>query len=180
MIFSKTKIDGSYLITPEIKKDERGFFARIFCQQEFEKIGLKFKIVQASLSLTERKGTIRGMHFQTGIYAEDKIVFCVKGSIYDVVVDLRINSATFGQWIAEELNEKNKRIIYIPKGLAHGFQTLTADCQVQYFMSEIYYSEKSSGVRWNDPYLNIKWPVNNPILSKKDQEWPILKNATSK
>ena len=135
MIFNKTKIEGLYLITPELKNDERGFFTRIFCQQEFEKIGLKFKIVQTSLSLTERKGTIRGMHFQKGFYAEDKIVQCIKGSIYDVTIDLRSDSATFGKWIAVELNENNKGISYIPKGLAHGFQTLTSYCEVQYFIS---------------------------------------------
>ena len=175
MIFEETNLEGLYLITPELKCDSRGFFSRIFCQKEFEKIGLQFNIVQASLSLTRRKGTIRGMHFQKEPFAEGKIVQCLKGSIYDVVIDLRPASATFGKWTSAVLNDKNKKMLYIPKGFAHGFQTLISNSEVQYFMSEIYHSNNVSGVRWNDPLLNIKWPIKNPILSDNDKSWPLLR-----
>lgn len=175
MIFKKTKIEGLYIITPELKYDARGFFTRIFCQKEFEKIGLQFKIVQASLSMTRRKGTIRGMHFQKQPYAEDKIVQCLEGEIYDVAIDLRNNSPTYGQWVAEELSGENKKMFSIPKGFAHGFQTLTDNCEVLYFMSEFYTPELATGVRFDDPLFNISWPIKNPMLSEKDKNWPLAK-----
>lgn len=180
MIFEKTKIEGLYIINPEFKSDNRGFFTRIFCQKEFEKVRLQFKIVQASLSMTRRKGTIRGMHFQKEPYEEGKIVQCLKGSIYDVVIDLRPASKTFGKWISAELNEKNKKMFYIPKGFAHGFQTLVENCLIQYLMSEFYKPEHTSGVVWNDPYFNIDWPIKKPVLSIKDKEWPFLNYDSSK
>lgn len=175
MKFKKTKIEGLCIIEPELKIDERGYFARIFCKEEFAKIGIDFNIVQINRSLTKKKGTIRGMHFQKEPKAEDKIVVCVKGAIYDVAVDLRKNSKTFGQWVAEELTEENKKMFLIPKGFAHGFQTLTDNTEILYFMSEFYAPEYASGVRWNDPFFNIKWPIRNPILSEKDKNWPLIK-----
>ena len=174
MIFKKTKIEGLYIIEPELKIDERGYFARIFCQEEFKKIGFNFTIVQMSRSLTRKKGTIRGMHFQKEPKAEDKIVCCLKGAIFDVAIDLRKNSSTYGQWAAEELTEENKKMFLIPKGFAHGFQTLTDNSEILYFMSEFYSPEYAGGVRWNDPFFNIKWPIKNPILSEKDKNWPLL------
>lgn len=175
MIFHKTKIDGLYIIKPELKIDERGYFARIFCEEEFKKNSLVFRIVQANQSLTKRKGTIRGMHFQKPPKAEDKIVFCIQGAIYDVAIDLRQNSPTYGQWVAEELSEENKKMFLIPKGFAHGFQLLTDESEVLYFLSEFYSPEYETGVRWNDPFFNIKWPIENPILSEKDKNWPLMK-----
>jgi len=175
MIFHKTKIDGLYIIKPELKIDKRGYFARIFCEEEFKKNGLVFRIVQANQSLTKRKGTIRGMHFQKPPKAEDKIVFCIQGAIYDVAIDLRQNSPTYGQWVAEELSEENKKMFLIPKGFAHGFQLLTDESEVLYFLSEFYSPEYETGVRWNDPFFNIKWPIENPILSEKDKNWPLMK-----
>ena len=174
MIFYKTKIDGLYIIKLEPKMDERGHLTRIFCQEELKKNGLEFKIVQASQTLTKKKGTIRGMHFQKEPKTEDKIVLCLKGAIYDVAVDLRKNSSTYGQWVAEELTEENKKMLFVPKGFAHGFQTLTDNCEMQYFMSEFYSPEHASGVRWDDPFFSVPWPIKNPTLSEKDKNWPLI------
>ena len=174
MKFHKTKIEGLYIIEPELKIDERGYFTRIFCKEELGKIGLDFNIVQISQSLTKKKGTIRGMHFQKTPRAEDKIVQCIRGAIYDVAIDLRQGSPTYGQWIAEELTEDNRKMFLIPKGFAHGFQTLTDNCEVQYFTSEFYSPEHSSGVRWDDPFLRIKWPIKNPFLLERDKKWPLI------
>lgn len=174
MKFHKTKIEGLYLIEPEPKTDERGSLSRIFCEEEFGKNGLEFKIVQVNHSLTKNKGTIRGMHFQKEPKAEDKIVQCIRGTVYDVAIDLRKNSPTYGQWMAEELNENNKKMFFIPKGFIHGFQTLTDNCELLYFMSEFYSPEHASGVRWDDPFFKISWPIKNPILSEKDKNWPLI------
>jgi dTDP-4-dehydrorhamnose 3,5-epimerase len=176
MIFKKTKIEGLYLIEPEPKTDERGSFARIFCKDKLAKEGINFDIVQINQSLTKKRGTIRGMHFQKEPKSEGKIVQCLKGKIYDVVIDLRKKSSTYGQWIGEELTEDNKKMIFIPKGFAHGFQTLSDNCEVQYFMSEFYSAEHASGVRWNDPFFNIKWPEKTQIISEKDKNWPLIKS----
>lgn len=175
MRFHKTKIDGLYIIELEPYTDERGDFVRVFCQKELAKIGIEFKIGQVNQSLTKKKGTIRGMHFQRPPKAEDKIVQCIRGAIYDVAIDLRDDSPTYGQWVAEELTEENKKMFLIPKGFAHGFQTWVDNSEVQYFMSEFYSPEHSSGVRWNDSFFNIKWPIENPILSEKDKNWPLMK-----
>jgi len=175
MIFRKTKIEGLYIIELELKINERGYFARIFCKGELAKIGIDFNVVQINRSLTKKKGIIRGMHFQKPPKAEDKIVQCIQGAIYDVAIDLRKNSPTYAQWVAEELTEDNKKMFLIPKGLAHGFQTLTDNCEIQYFMSEFYSPEYASGVCWNDFLFNIKWPIKNPILSEKDKNWPLMK-----
>ncbi|TSC95198.1 MAG: dTDP-4-dehydrorhamnose 3,5-epimerase [Parcubacteria group bacterium Licking1014_1] len=174
MIFNKTKIKGLYIIEPELKIDNRGYFVEIFSKKEFSKKGLVFNIMRSCQSLTKKRGIIRGMHFQKESKAEIKIVQCLKGAIYDVAIDLRENSPTYGQYVSLELNEKNKKMFFIPKGFAHGFQTLVNNCQVQYFMSEIYSPEYASGVRWNDPFFNIKWPIKNIILSEKDKNWPLL------
>jgi len=175
MKFQETKIKGLYIIEPELKVDERGYFARIFCKKEFAKIGLKFEIVQINRSSNLKKGTLRGMHFQKPPKAEDKIVQCLKGAIYDVAIDLRKDSKTFGRWIAVELTEENRKMFFIPKGFAHGFQSLRDNSEILYFMSEFYFPEHESGVRWNDPFFNIVWPIKNPILSEKDKNWPLMK-----
>ena len=174
MIFHKTKIEGLYIIEPELKIDERGYFARIFCKKEFAKIGLKFEIVQINRSSNLKKGTLRGMHFQKPPKAEDKIVQCLKGAIYDVAIDLRKDSKTFGRWIAVELTEENRKMFFIPKGFAHGFQSLRDNSEILYFMSEFYSPEHESGVRWDDPFFNIAWPIKNPILSENDKNWPLV------
>jgi len=175
MIFHKTKIKDLYIIETELKADERGYFARVFCKKELANAGFKFEIVQINRSLNKKKGTIRGMHFQQEPKAEVKIVQCLRGAVYDVAVDLREDSQTYGQWVAEELTEDNKKMFFIPKGFAHGFQTLADNCEVQYFMSEFYSLGHGSGLRWDDPFFNIKWPIKNPILSEKDKNWPLIK-----
>ena len=174
MKFKKTKIKDLYIIEPELKADKRGYFARIFCKKELKKIGFDFKIVQINRSLNVKRGTIRGMHFQKAPKMEAKIITCLKGRVYDVAVDLRKNSSTYGCWVAEELSESNKKMFLIPKGLAHGFQALTDNCELLYFMSEFYSSKYEGGVRWNDPFFNIKWPIKNPILSQKDKSWLLI------
>lgn len=175
MKFKETKLKGLYVIEPEIHFDERGYFARIFCKQELSKIGIDFNIVQVNRSLNKKQGIIRGMHFQKPPKAEDKIIQCIKGKIYDVAIDLRQDSPTYGEWVAEELSEENKKMFLIPKGFAHGFQTLADSCEILYFMSEFYSPQYESGVRWNDPFFNIKWPIKDPILSEKDKNWPLIK-----
>ncbi|MFA6190595.1 MAG: dTDP-4-dehydrorhamnose 3,5-epimerase [Candidatus Staskawiczbacteria bacterium] len=175
MIFKKTKIEGLYIVEPELKTDERGYFVRNFCKEEFNKVGIQFDIAQASQSFTKKRGTIRGMHFQKEPKGEKKIVQCMRGAIYDVVIDLREDSKTYGHWIGEELTEENRKMLFIPKNCAHGFQTLTSDCLLQYFMSELYYPELVFGVRWDDPLFNIKWPLENKTISERDQNWPLLK-----
>ncbi|MFH1461883.1 MAG: dTDP-4-dehydrorhamnose 3,5-epimerase [bacterium] len=175
MKFKETKLKGLYIIEPEPKNDERGYLMRTFCEEELKKYGLQFTIVQVNQTLTKKKGTVRGMHFQISPKAEDKIVQCPKGAIYDVAVDLRTDSPTYGKWVAEELNEDNKKMFFIPKGFAHGFQALTNNCEVQYFMSEFYSPEHTSGVLWDDSIFNIKWPIKNLSLSEKDKNWPLVK-----
>lgn len=174
MTFYPTKLDGVFVIEQEPRDDERGYFARIFCKDELAKAGIVFDVMQASHSFTKDKGTIRGMHFQKAPKEEDKIVQCLRGKIFDVVVDLRRSSPTFGKWIAEELSGDNKKSLFIPKGCAHGFQALTDNCLVQYFMNEFYSPEHAFGIRWDDPFFKIKWLIENPVLSEKDKNWPLL------
>ena len=174
MKFQKTKIQGLYIIEPELKIDERGDFRRIFCQKELAKIGIKFKLVQVNQSFNKKIGTLRGLHFQKEPKAEDKIVQCLKGAIYDVAIDLRKDSPTYGQWVAEELTEENKKLFLMPKGFAHGFHSLWDNSEILYFLSEFYSPEYESGVRWNDPFFNIKWPLKPTVISKKDENWPLV------
>lgn len=172
MKFCKTKIKGVYIITPEPKRDKRGYFLRAFCKKELKSARIDFNIVQANLSFTKKKGTIRGLHFQKPPHWEEKIVQCLRGRIYNVVLDVRKNSPTFGKWISTELSEKNKKMVLTPKGCANGFQALTDNCGLLYFMSEYYAPESASGVRWNDSAFNIKWPIKKIILSEKDKNRP--------
>lgn len=171
MIFTETKIKGSFIIELEPLSDERGFFARSFCKDEFKKQGLDTSIVQCNISYNKKKGTLRGMHYQVMPYEESKIVSCIKGAIYDVVLDLRKNSNTYCQWITVELTDENYRMLYIPNGCAHGFQTLTDDTVVSYQMTEFYNTECVRGVRWDDPAFGIKWPACQKIISEKDNHF---------
>ena len=171
MIFTETKIKGVYVIDPELLTDDRGFFARSFCKEDFRNYGLETEIVQCNISYNKKKGTLRGMHYQVPPFEEAKIVSCTKGSIYDVVVDLRKDSSTYLQWHAEELSADECQMLYIPKGCAHGFQTLEDDCVVYYQMGECYHPECARGVRWNDPAIGIAWPVPVLNISEKDQRY---------
>jgi dTDP-4-dehydrorhamnose 3,5-epimerase len=172
MIFKETKLKGSYIIEIDSIGDERGFFARSFCAKEFEKYGLNPRIAQCNISYNEKKGTLRGMHYQVAPYEEAKLVRCTMGAIYDVTLDLRPDSPTFKQWVATELTANNRRILYIPEGVAHGFQTLEDHTEVFYQMSEFYYPECAKGVRWNDLTFGIFWPVDVQMISIGDQQYP--------
>ena len=171
MIFTETKLKGAYLIEPERLEDERGFFARTFCIQEFEAHSLNPSVVQCSVSYNKKKGTLRGMHYHVAPHAEVKVVRCTRGSIYDVMIDLRPQSATFKQWVAVELTAENRRMLYIPEGFAHGFQTVEDDTEVFYQMSEFYFPQSACGVRWNDPTFQVEWPDDKRIISAKDMNY---------
>lgn len=174
MIFNKTKLDGPIIIEPEKLEDNRGFFARVFCAEEFKKHNINFKIIQSSISYNKSKGTLRGMHYQEVPKEEAKLVYCTKGAILDIIIDLRKKSPTYHDWISVELTEKNQKILYIPKGFAQGFLTLKDDTEIYYQMNEVYSPEHAKGIRWNDPSLKIKWPIKNPIISDKDKNWELL------
>ncbi len=171
MIFIETKLKGAFIIEPKLLEDERGFFSRTFDQKEFEAHGLNFRIVQCSISFNKKKGTLRGMHYQIGPYEEAKLVRCTRGTIYDVIVDLRPQSPTFKQWIALQLTAENRRMLYVPEGFAHGFQTLEDNTEVFYQMSEFYHPECARGVRWDDPAFGIEWPEDERIISVRDQQY---------
>jgi len=168
MIFTKTEIEGLYIIQLEPKNDNRGYFSRIFCKNELLKVGVRFDIVQINRSLSLKKGTIRGLHFQKFSKSEGKIIQCIKGSIFDVALDLRPDSKTYKKWIGKELSAENMTLMLIPKGCAHGFQTLEEESIVEYFVDEFYSPEYESGVRWNDPTIGINWPISEVQLSEKD------------
>jgi dTDP-4-dehydrorhamnose 3,5-epimerase len=168
MIFTGTKLNGAFIIEPEKLEDERGFFARNWDQNEFEQHGLNSKLVQCNISFNKKKGTLRGIHFQSKPYEESKLVRCTKGKIYDVIIDLRPNSKTFLQWLGIELSENNHQSLFIPEGFGHGFQTLEDNTEVFYQMSQYYHPKYSGGIMWNDEYFKIKWPIKNLIISEKD------------
>ncbi len=174
MRFTRTGLPDAWLIEPLPFEDERGSFARTFCEREFSARGLTTRFVQHSLSHSLRRGTLRGMHFQTPPHQEVKLVSCIRGAIFDVVVDLREGSATYGQWAGFELSEQNRREFYIPQGFAHGFQTLTDDATVSYLISEFYTPDASTGVRYDDPAFDITWPLKPTVMSEKDGNWPLM------
>jgi dTDP-4-dehydrorhamnose 3,5-epimerase len=172
MIFTETRLKGAYVIDLERLADERGFFARTWCQREFEAHGLNASLVQCNISFNEKKGTLRGMHFQVVPRAEAKLVRCTAGAIFDVIVDLRRDSGTFKQWTGVELSADNRRMLYVPEGFAHGFLTLLDNTEVFYQMSEFYSAEHARSVRWNDPAFGIQWPGEALIISERDHSHP--------
>lgn len=174
MIFAPMKIEGAYVIDLEPIADDRGFFARTFCQDEFARRGLRTTVSQCNLSYNARRGTLRGMHFQSAPKAEAKLVRCTRGRIFDVVLDLRPESLTYRRWVGVELggSPENRHMLYVPEGCAHGFQTLEPDTDVFYWMFGEYSPEHARGVRWDDPEFGIRWPLPDPILSAKDQSYP--------
>lgn len=171
MEFLKTKLPGVVEIRIEAKPDERGFFARTWCQQEFEARGLAGKLAQCSLSFNKRKGTLRGLHYQVAPYEETKLIRCTQGAIYDVVVDLRPNSPAFRDWVGVDLTAEKHNMIYVPKGCAHGFLTLEDGSEVIYQMSEFQHAESARGVRWDDPAFQIKWPAKVEVISERDRKY---------
>jgi dTDP-4-dehydrorhamnose 3,5-epimerase len=172
MIFSETELKGEFIIDLEKLEDHRGFFARTWCQREFEAHGLNPRLVQCSISFNKHKGTLRGMHYQVAPYEEAKLVRCLRGALYDAIIDLRPQSSTFKQHIAVTLTAENRKMLYVPEGFAHGFQTLEANTEVFYQMSEFYNPEHTRGVRWNDPAFGIQWPAAKRIILERDQNYP--------
>ena len=172
MIFSASTLEGAFVIALDRKEDARGYFARTFCVEEFEAHGLNPRVVQCNMSFNRRKGTLRGMHWQVQPRAEAKLVRVTRGAIHDVIVDLRPESPTRLQHFAVDLTAENGRMLYIPEGFAHGFQTLAENTEVFYQMSEFYAPEHARGARWNDEAFGIEWPLPDPIMSERDQAWP--------
>ena len=171
MLFKETKLKGAYIIELEPIEDNRGFFARSFCQKEFRLHGINMNIVQCNISYNKKKGTLRGMHYQAAPYEEAKLVSCTKGAIYDVITDIRPSSNTYKKWVSVELTDENRKMIYIPKGFAHGFLTLMDNTEVFYQMSEFFMPEYARGIRWNDPAFGINWAADVTAISEKDQKY---------
>jgi len=173
MRFTETKLQGAFILEPELLEDERGFFARTWCRREFEAHGLNSRLVQCNISFNRHRGTLRGMHYQVEPHAEAKVVRCTMGAIYDVILDLRPDSATYKQWLAAELTAENRRMLFIPAGLAHGFQTLVDNTEVFYQMSEFFHPECAGGVRYDDTAFGIGWPLPVTMVSDKDMLYPL-------
>ena len=172
MIFKETSLKGAYIIELEKIEDSRGFFSRVWCKREFEEKGLDSYVAQSNLSFNNQAGTLRGMHFQVSPFEETKLVRCTRGRIYDVIIDMRPESPTYNQWTAFELTEDNYKMLYIPKDFAHGYQTLEHNSEIYYQVSQFYSPGSESGIRHNDPSLNIEWPLDVSAISDKDRNWP--------
>jgi len=177
MKFTETKLKGSYIVEPKLLQDERGSFAEMWRQNEFEKLGLETEFLQANISVSSKKGTLRGMHFQIKPHAQVKLVRCTMGAIYDVIIDLRPESKTYCQWVSVELSAENRTLIYIPEGFAHGFQTLKDNSEVSYQMFQYYNTQAERGVRWNDPHFKIDWPIPVVSISDRDQAYEDFKEG---
>ena len=167
-----TPLKGAFLIDLEKRGDERGFFARLFCSEEFTQHGLEPRFVQANNSLSVEEGTLRGMHYQLAPHEETKLVRCISGSLYDVILDLRKDSPTFGQSFGAVLSAENRRMMYVPRGFAHGFLSLEQDTEIFSFVSEVYSKQYERGIRWDDPYFSIEWPNPPRVISERDQNHP--------
>jgi dTDP-4-dehydrorhamnose 3,5-epimerase len=174
MTFTETSLKGSYIIDLNLFKDERGWFARTYCKNEFTEIGFNKEWMQMNHSFTKIKGTLRGMHYQLPPFSEAKLVRCIAGAVYDVIIDLRKGSATFLQWFGTELSAENKKMLFIPEGFAHGFQSLTDNCELIYHHSQFYKPGAEGGIKYNDPRVNIKWAEPATIISERDNQYPIL------
>lgn len=170
MIFNPLDLEGAYLISLDKKEDDRGFFARYYCEEEFKKHNLNTNWVQMNNSFSKHKGTLRGLHFQNPPHAEVKMIRCFRGAIWDVMVDIRKNSKTYGQWFGTELSAENRNMLYIPEGFAHGFISLTDDSEILYMVSSQYAGHAEGTLRWNDPFHQIEWPIDPTIISEKDQK----------
>jgi dTDP-4-dehydrorhamnose 3,5-epimerase len=175
MTFQPTFINDLYVIELDLFRDERGWFARTFCKEEFKKAGFDNEWIQMNHSFTNQKGTLRGMHFQYPPYSETKLVRCISGSVFDVAIDLRKNSATFLQWFGIEISAENKKMVLIPDGFAHGFQTLQNNCELIYHHTNFYTPDAEAGIKYNDPGIGIKWPLPVNEISKKDDNYAYLK-----
>lgn len=176
MIFTKTNIEGVAIVDLVVKRDDRGFFARSFCREEFIENGLEPMVEQCNLSFNHKKGTIRGMHIQIAPHPEAKYVRCIRGAVLDIIVDMRPGSPTRFQHVAVELSQDNRRGLYVPPFFAHGYQTLTDDAEVSYQVSGGYAPQAERGLRYNDPLLQLPWPLPVTVISDKDRSWPLLRD----
>lgn len=174
MIFTETNLPGAYLVELEKREDERGFFARMFCANEFVEHGLEPAVAQGNMSFSREKGTLRGMHYQVPPAEETKLIRCVRGAIHDVIVDVREDSPTYLQHYGVELSADNRKALYVPKGFAHGCLTLADDTEILYLVSEFYTPGHERGLRYDDPALGIEWPVEVTVVSEKDASWPLV------
>lgn len=172
MLFTQTKLQGAFIVDPQRFEDIRGFFALSWSKAEFAARGLNPRLVECNISVSRKKGTLRGMHFQRTPHAQAKLVRCTRGAVYDVIIDLRTQSPAFRQWVAVELTADNCRMLYVPEGFAHGFQTLSNDTEVFYQMTDVYAPECVAGVRWDDPAFGIEWPHDERIMIERDREYP--------
>jgi dTDP-4-dehydrorhamnose 3,5-epimerase len=180
VIFRETEVGGAFVIELERIEDERGFFARTFCRREFHEHGLAAEVAQANTAFNKRKGTLRGLHFQASPYEEAKLVRCTRGGVYDVIVDLRPGSPSFRRWVSVELTAENETMLYVPKGVAHGYQTLEDDTETSYLMSSFYEPEAGRGVRWDDPAFEIQWPeTEERTINERDRSWPDFSPASA-
>lgn len=171
MIFQEIPMKGAFIIEMKPMRDERGFFARSFCQKEFEEQGINPRLVQANVSYNNNKGTLRGIHYQISPFEETKLVRCTQGAIFDVIIDLRKESPTYMQWFGVELNSENRTMLFVPESFGHGFQTLMDNTEVTYMVSEFYTPGSERGIRWDDPAFDIRWPVEVQVISDKDANW---------
>jgi dTDP-4-dehydrorhamnose 3,5-epimerase len=172
MIFRETELRGAFLVEPEMLEDNRGFFARAWCKREFERHGLVGTLAQSNISFNRKAGTLRGMHYQLAPHEEVKLVRCTKGAIYDVIIDLRRQSPTYLEWFAVELTADNYKMVYVPKGFAHGYQTQLDNTEVFYQVSDFYTPAAEQGVRYDDPIFEIRWPMDVQAISDKDRNLP--------
>jgi dTDP-4-dehydrorhamnose 3,5-epimerase len=172
VIFVPTALPGAFIVELERREDERGFFARTWCRDEFAKMGLNAELTQCNVSYNRRRGTLRGMHWQAAPWAEAKLVRCTRGSIWDAIVDLRPDSPTYARHVSVELTAQSGRALYVPEGLAHGFMTLEDECEVFYQMTQVYEPSAARGARWNDPAFGIDWPLADPIIHPRDASYP--------
>ena len=172
MIFRDTPLPGAYVLEPERIEDQRGFFARIWCKNELRARGLSCELAQSNVGFSRRRGTLRGLHFQRPPHAEVKIVRCTRGSVFDVIVDLRAGSSTQGRWEAVEITMENRRLVYVPAGFAHGFLTLCDSTEVAYQMTGNYAPAHARGIRWDDPSIGVTWPMAPTVISTRDRSYP--------
>lgn len=180
MLFHETPLPGCYVIEPEQIKDQRGYFARVWCKKELEEHGLKAEVLQSNVGFSQRKGTLRGLHYQKAPHAEVKIVRCTRGAMFDVVVDLRLQSPTHKQWFGVELTESNGKMLYVPEGCAHGYLTLVDHTEMNYHTSRFFDRVSASGVRYDDPAFRITWPIETAVVSQQDAAWPNYEKTEKK
>ena len=174
MIFTETILKNAYIIELEKREDHRGFFARTWDKKEFEEHNLNSNLVQCNVSFSKKCGTLRGMHYQKNPFEESKVIRCTKGKIFDVIIDLRSSSSTFKKWFGVELTEENYKMLYVPEGFAHGFQTLEDNSEIIYQVSEFYTPKSELGIHWNDPAFNITWPIEEKTITEKDNSWKLF------